>query len=413
MKYIIAPVSDDLMHYGVDHLHSKTGRGSGRYAWGSGKNPRAAKREVYGGSESGVTRQKIQKLKSESRNHSGVDIQVIKYKKNISIDKGISNKSKFSTASNLEVVNKIAKDDVNCALCTYAMDLRERGKDVRANTKRDWQMKTGGTTTDEDIATWYKRKDGGSAEFNYFPSMYTEKKKKGFIWQAKTWDNTQYLKSGDELKERNDYIKSLLKSGGNGSFGHLTMSEMITDKNDRYYGYSISSHDVFYKIENGKVIIYDAQSNERMPYDKYMTQFESENLVMYPKGYLRTDDLELSKNSVSENIALETTTPDYNYSPSYKTVTKVKTNTQYSPPYVSDKKDILQYTPPYNTVTPKKVFQNATKKVKNVSINSGSKIKDTWNKVTTAVKNIARKATNTSPIAMLERLHTKNIGEDI
>lgn len=33
--------SDDyLSHEGRDHLHSKSGRGSGRYPWGSGKNPK-------------------------------------------------------------------------------------------------------------------------------------------------------------------------------------------------------------------------------------------------------------------------------------------------------------------------------------------------------------------------------------
>ena len=39
MKYILWPTQNDILHYGVDHLHSKTGRGSGRYAWGSGKEP--------------------------------------------------------------------------------------------------------------------------------------------------------------------------------------------------------------------------------------------------------------------------------------------------------------------------------------------------------------------------------------
>lgn len=37
MKYVLRPTQNDILHYGVDHLHSKDGRGSGRYPWGSGK----------------------------------------------------------------------------------------------------------------------------------------------------------------------------------------------------------------------------------------------------------------------------------------------------------------------------------------------------------------------------------------
>lgn len=36
---VIVDESDILMHVGKDHIESKSGRGSGRYAWGSGKNP--------------------------------------------------------------------------------------------------------------------------------------------------------------------------------------------------------------------------------------------------------------------------------------------------------------------------------------------------------------------------------------
>lgn len=39
MIYALRPTQNDILHYGVDHLHAKNGRGSGRYAWGSGKNP--------------------------------------------------------------------------------------------------------------------------------------------------------------------------------------------------------------------------------------------------------------------------------------------------------------------------------------------------------------------------------------
>ena len=39
MNYVIAPTSKDILHYGRGHDDSPPGRGSGRYAWGSGKKP--------------------------------------------------------------------------------------------------------------------------------------------------------------------------------------------------------------------------------------------------------------------------------------------------------------------------------------------------------------------------------------
>lgn len=38
MRYVLRPTQNDVLHYGVSHLKSKTGRGSGRYPWGSGKS---------------------------------------------------------------------------------------------------------------------------------------------------------------------------------------------------------------------------------------------------------------------------------------------------------------------------------------------------------------------------------------
>jgi hypothetical protein len=36
MNYLIAPTGSDLIHYGKGHDDNPPGRGSGRYAWGSG-----------------------------------------------------------------------------------------------------------------------------------------------------------------------------------------------------------------------------------------------------------------------------------------------------------------------------------------------------------------------------------------
>jgi hypothetical protein len=42
--YIIAPTGADIMHFGKGHDDNPPGRGSGRYPWGSGKDPKASAR---------------------------------------------------------------------------------------------------------------------------------------------------------------------------------------------------------------------------------------------------------------------------------------------------------------------------------------------------------------------------------
>jgi len=405
MLYMISPTSDDMMHYGVDHLHSKTGRGSGRYAWGSGKNPRAG-RQIYGNSN-GVTKQTIKKRNKDSGNKSGVDVQVATFQKNIATNNGTSKRDKFMTKDNVKVVNEIAKDNVNCALCTYAMDLRERKIDVRANSRQDWISKgTGRDTTVRDIATWYKTKGGNPVEFAEVPSIWNPDysidphnrfKDSGIL--------EKNLKVGSDRKRRDTTIQKMITSEGNGTYGHLTLNWIITDKNNPYYSYTVGGHDVFYKVENGKVMIYDGQSGKIMPYDQYMVQGSSDGIIGYPDGYLRTDNLELSKNSVSKDTVVETNTPDkYNYSPSNKTVTKIKSITQYSPPYTSTNKEVIQYTPPYKTNVAKKAIDNGVNKVKNVSVNTGSAINKVWNKVKSAANAISN---NTSPSALLKKFKIK------
>lgn len=39
MQYVLKPTEDDILHFGKGHDDNPPGRGSGRYAWGTGKNP--------------------------------------------------------------------------------------------------------------------------------------------------------------------------------------------------------------------------------------------------------------------------------------------------------------------------------------------------------------------------------------
>lgn len=388
MNYVLAPTNRDILHYGVSHLESKTGRGSGRYAWGSGDKGR---------NKSGVTTQKVKTLNSASKNKSGTDTQIITWKQNISKSKGISRKSPFSTVNNAHIVNRIAQGGTNCALCTYAMDLRERGVDVSANTKTKWRaLNGGGVTTNEGIAKWYTDKNGNPVAFKEFSSLHT---KNGVAYPDS-------LKTGTELERRNANIKSELIRQGNGTYGHLSMHNMITDKTNEHYGWTLGGHDVFYKIENGQVIIYDGQTEQIMPYDEYMVQNTPNGITMYPKSYLRTDNLDLSKDPSTENLVSEANTPNANYSPSYKTVTKIKATTQYSPPYVSDNKEIKQYTPPYSTYkSTVHIAETKIKEAENAQVKASNSVSSFVDKVIDKFSNIKINLQNqTSSFDFVKRL---------
>lgn len=362
--------STDIVHYGKPH-DDAPGRGSGRYAWGSGKNP-----------GNGVNTQNIKKRNKNSGNKSGTDIQIGKVRKNIATNNGVAQRSKFSTINNMKEVNNIAREhDGNCALCTYAMDLRERGKDVRANSRTDWMKQTkglSGDTTSDDICKWYKTKDGQTPTYKKFPSRLHEVNIGGNVYDLQ-------LRTGTDFNRWNSNIKSIMLKDGNGSYGHLFLDNVVADRNDKYYGYSIGGHDAFYKIENGQIIIYDGQNGFKYPYDEYirhrMAEDPEDKYFMLPNGYLRTDDLDLADEENINKLTINATTPDSNYSPSYKTIDKIKTNIQYAPPYISDKKTIMSYTPPYQSNKAMKALNKASNTVKNTSISTGNKVSNTFDKI--------------------------------
>lgn len=45
-KYVISPTGTDIVHFGKGHDDQPPGRGSGRYAWGTGKRPRGKERKA-------------------------------------------------------------------------------------------------------------------------------------------------------------------------------------------------------------------------------------------------------------------------------------------------------------------------------------------------------------------------------
>ena len=335
---------------------------------------------------SGVTSYKV----NTAKNKSGVTSERYTINKGAN-NRGLSTKSAYSTVNNTKIANQIAQDNVNCALCTYVMDLRERGIDVRANSKIDWAMTSGdGNTSTESIAKWYKDpKTGETPQFHEFSQLY------------KSSGRPSTLKSGNDNIRRNNDIKLEIKKQGDGTYGHLIMENMITDRSFKHYGYSMGGHDVFYKVENGKVIIYDGQIGKRMPFDEYMKTNSADGVTMYVTDYLRTDNLEFSNSTSTNGIAIDTNTAKYNYSPGYNTEERkiiqynpsYKETSNYNPPYKSENREVKQYNPPYETAKGKKAVNKVLETAKKVSNKVSTKAVSAVTKALTKLNSTLKRST--------------------
>lgn len=132
---------------------------------------------------------------------------------------------------------------MNCPNCTLALDLRERGYDVKAIDNTE-----GATVL--DIVTWYEG--------------------------ASTKDIEWYF---SETSSPKDAIKYMEKQGDNAS-GHLFISWANGD-----------GHDVYYKVEKGTAVIYDAQVHARIEASNYFRMYEND---ITDCGVFRTDNKEPS-----------------------------------------------------------------------------------------------------------------------
>jgi len=369
MLYIISPTSDDMMHYGVDHLHSKTGRGSGRYAWGSGKNPRAG-RQTYGSiytptkksrNTSGAVR-----TKPKIDNGSGTTPNGTKSKGD---PRGVTPTGKFNTRANMYVVNKRYKDMDNCSLCTFAMIAREKGYDVEAGGSLE---KDDGRYNNE-IFSWYKNAEpSGFVDTNYFFTPTCPYEEKAHL--------------------NDTYEKFMLRNVEDGAYGNLNVLFVYRDGLDFYCG-----HSVFFKREGDKIMIYDSQIPIAMPYQEYMATIQKEvngtdDIVGIPESFVDCTNATLDMEGNHE--AREIVTPDYNYSPADRDAAereakRVKSN--YDPPYSTEK---IAYNPPYETSAPKKIAQKtlhtinkAAEKVKDTAVSTAKKAS---NKLSSAINKVKK-----------------------
>lgn len=171
-------------------------------------------------------------------------------------------KKKMTEEENMERINpsfntKYEAFKVNCTACTVAMELRERGFDVHAGTDGDELVARGGTSVD-DRKKWYTKENNPYDNF----SMYTTASKK----------NVQNFKDAitKQKKSRGEILLNWEGGGG---------------------------HSIFYKVNNGKLTLYDAQANK-----KY-TGEELDELIdkTYQVGFVRLDNATMRIQFLKEN----------------------------------------------------------------------------------------------------------------
>lgn len=136
----------------------------------------------------------------------------------------------------------------NCVLCSTAFELRRRGYDVVASKAAI------GYTSDE-----YKK---------WFKGLKTVTK------EPFTLQNSMQLPSRKKGKELTEWITPKLLSQGDGARGYLSVQ----------FG-PAAGHSMVYEVQNGKVVVYDAQSGKKKSLQSIMN-------ISVNVGFSRFDNLE-------------------------------------------------------------------------------------------------------------------------
>ena len=193
--------------------------------------------------------------------------------------------SKTNPHYNDKVDPKLYKQ--NCSNCSVAYDMRQRGYDVEANpnnggtysqydavdeiaTLYDGNNKPVGSSSnlkwdDNTKYTWGGFKGGDGFTFKDETSnkvLQSAKEDKTVEEKYRTWEpygTTLDRKAAAQHINNKTYLDNLEKEmlkGGNGSRGVFE----VTWSNG---GYACGGHSMAYEVYNGKVIIVDAQTNEK------------------------------------------------------------------------------------------------------------------------------------------------------
>ena len=282
------PVDDVLEHYGIKHR-------SGRYPWGSGDRPyqnsskhgsdyalnRTFKKAVANEKRKQAAREAVNSLPGLLLGPSGYIMANTSYKNYI---KSIHNydRTDYKTVQDpVEKMDEMAKipppppplnknlDAVNpkhdrygtvnnCQYCVVAADMRERGYDVQARLRND-----GGY--EKDISKWYNN-----------PPKFTH-----LDVPPLTKDE-----SNDSRRERAySMMMKHLEKQGEGARGYFGVEIM--------WG---GGHAMYYKVENGKVNIYNPQNTN--------DDITNTLAMAHPNGfsYLRLDNLTPREDGVGDAV---------------------------------------------------------------------------------------------------------------
>lgn len=197
---------------------------------------------------------------------AGVDMKP--YDKIDSMDELPKKKDVYSDEEDQAVINPDYDPETyaysnNCAYCTAAYELRQRGYDVEAAPVNVF------TYNDiDEICSWYKDADPKSFQtvdsdiMNELPLNYSEEELYAAFEKAE--------------KSAANSLKEQMKECGNGARGQFCL-----------YWYGGGGHSMIWEVENNEVIIRDAQTNQIVDM--------SEQFAYASSGFfIRTDNLELS-----------------------------------------------------------------------------------------------------------------------
>lgn len=151
----------------------------------------------------------------------------------------------------------VATFKVNCTCCTVAMELRQRGFDVHAGTDGDRMLNLGGTS-DKERRNWYTEENN-------------------------PYDSAKYYKKSSNTAVR-DFKNDIVKNGN--SRGEVLVA-----------WYSGGGHSMYYKVNKGKLTLYDTQSNEKFvgaALDDFLSKADS-------IGFVRLDQATINVQYLKEH----------------------------------------------------------------------------------------------------------------
>lgn len=162
----------------------------------------------------------------------------------------------------------------NCASCSIAYDMRRRGYDVTAPKQIKQGNEYGGFSTDRILEAYKPRNESAYKKGDYYAAYGTNYKNADKNGDGLVSPVDSRYKAFD-TKQVNEIKREILENNPEGSYGILNE-----------FWYTGGGHSVVWSIENGDVIIRDAQVNEVRTFEEDLTTAISCN-------WTRTDDLEL------------------------------------------------------------------------------------------------------------------------